>query len=174
MTIRLVKNTQGRGLLGLIIDKKTISEMVKAYRQKHAADPDAVKYIHFNMKEVIQLFIDNAIVDKDRPLNDQLGNLDVFGLKIYLANHTAASNCPPGQEAQYLHKDTVILCNTALNNATKTWEDQLKSSSAKTDENNAVVILGAGEGLDRGSMCPPNCPGNADSAGNDSQDIGSN
>jgi hypothetical protein len=144
---------------GLRVGKQTIKDMVTGYRTIHAGDPNkCLKFIHFNLQEVIQLFIDNGVLDSEVPLSDQLDQdgLAIYGLKIYLGNHVDATTIPPndpGSTYSYLHKDTAILCNTVLTN--RTWIDQLDDSA---DAGNSISILGTGDGLDRGSICPPSCP----------------
>src|SRR6185503_266022 len=141
----------------LVVNKEVIRQMVQTYRDNHRADPSCLKCIHFNLKELIHLFIDNDAMDATKLLSDQLDNLEYWGAKIYLGNHYDLSTVPPRDmdPNPYLHMDTAIVCNTKLNAATMVWEDQLKDTSAN---GNSVSIPGAGDGLDRGSICPPNCP----------------
>jgi len=163
-------------LEGNSIGKDTILEMVTAYRLEHSLDPHSLNFIHFNLQEVLQLFIDNGAIDSSVPLVDQMSYLKYWGLKIYLGYHTSTSNCPDDSghnPNRYLKKDTAILCNTKLNTATKTWEDQITSDPAEGEKANYVSLLGAGDGLDRGSICPPNCPPTPDYAGYLHQDIAS-
>lgn len=82
---------------GLIVDTQTIVDMVKEYRKNHSIDPNCLKFIHFNLQEVIQLFIDNGVLDPDEALSDQMdeGGLGGYGLKIYLGNHVNNSTVPP-------------------------------------------------------------------------------
>ncbi|SHN07388.1 hypothetical protein [Mucilaginibacter sp. OK098] len=139
---------------GLIVNRDTIKAMAQKYRANHNTDPNCLKFIHFSLKEVIQLFIDNEVIDSTKTIDAQMNGLQFFGFKIYLGNHVDLLTCPPSAiiPNPYLGMDTAIICNTQLDVASKTWKDQLKPGTS-------VTILGAGEGLDRGSICPPNCVG---------------
>ena len=152
---------------GLVVNKDVIIDMVNTYRYNHATagDPNYLRFIHFSLQEVIQLFIANEVIDSTVFTEDQLDAMGKYGLKIYLGNHTKINNCPDNNPA-YLNKDTAILCNTLLTN--NIWSDLLKDTVTVA---NSISISGAGEGLDRGSICPPNCPPHTDSNGNTFDDI---
>ena len=164
--------TATRVISSLIINKDKIKKMVTKYRTIHTVDPNCLKFIHFNLKEIIVLFIDNQVIDPTISINSQLDDLDNKGLKIYLGNHVDASSCPenpdPTKPNPYLHRDTAIICNTKLDVPNRTWVDQLKEVAPLV---NSISVLGAGEGLDRGSICPPNCPKSVDPSGYFHQDI---
>lgn len=159
--------------INLMVDKGTIKEMVTGYRVKHSTtDPNYVKFIHFNLKEVLQLFIDNGIIKSADSVASQLNNLQFYGLKIYMGTHTAEDNCPvnpdPTKPNPYLGRDTAILCNTELDVPSRTWKDQLKDTTPGVS---SVSVLGTGDGLDQGSICPPDCPGSPDPNGYLTEDI---
>ncbi|HTM99625.1 MAG TPA: hypothetical protein VL088_12810 [Pedobacter sp.] len=135
------------------MDRKTIKEMVVAYRENQPTQK-RFNYAHFGAEEVIKLFIDNGIIS-----NVEFNNEERFGLKIYMGNHFELANCPGNddvEKARYLNFDTAILCNTIIRGEYQ-FEDILTSqeniilSSQSTDPNDG------GYGLDQSVLCPPDC-----------------
>ncbi|CAN5509430.1 hypothetical protein BH09BAC6_BH09BAC6_26530 [soil metagenome] len=171
----LLQQGEGDVILGLIVNRNVIKEMVRTYRFNHSPnDPDCVKFIHFNLREVLELFIKNEVINPDASINSQLDTVQYCGFKIYMGNHYNIDTCPQmaatvpaGTANPYLHKDTAIICNTYLDPLTGTWKD--KFAAAPTGD--YVSVASAGEGLDRGSLCPPNCPGTPDPLGYKYEDI---
>lgn len=154
------------------LDKGTIKDMVMTYRSNHSSDKNCLKFIHFSLDEVISLFIKNGMIDPDIPISEQTDNLPGFGLKIYVGTHMTKYDTPPSTATvnPYIGKDTAILCNTLCNN--RTWEDQLKVASADGNApGNFVTITALSIGLDKGSICPPDCPPSADAYGFFHQDV---
>ncbi len=154
------------------LDKGTIKDMVMTYRSNHSSDKNCLKFIHFSLDEVISLFIKNGAIDSNVPISQQMNNLPGFGLKIYVGTHMTKYDTPPSTAATnpYIGKDTAILCNTQLNSLK--WEDQLKPASADgNDTGNFVTITALAIGLDKGSICPPDCPPSADAYGFFHQDV---
>jgi hypothetical protein len=165
-------------VMGLIVNKDVIKTMVQTYRTKHAADPNCLKFIHFNLYEVFQLFIANGILSSTDTVANVLTTLPIYGLKIYLGNHYDLTTCPEMAEDPnpYLNMDTAIVCNTKLDIPSRTWIDLLVDSNTAA-LNNSVTIAGMGtntaadDGLDRGSLCPPNCPPATDPQQYGNQDV---
>ena len=122
MPIQL-KDPHSHPIDGLIIDKNTVKAMVSAYRTKHKIDPKCLKFVHFNLMEVIQLFIDNEMINPSVPLtgaNEK--DYSILVLKIYLGTHLTEADSPPNPGSgtnPYIGMDTAIICNTQLNVLTK-------------------------------------------------------
>lgn len=153
---------------GKPIFKQDVKDMVTGYRNNHINDrTKPVKFIHFNLNQVLLLFIDNKILDPSLTINDQLKISKEYGMKIYLGNHLTLDTCPPdikhpGQnDKRYLNMDNAIVCATysdVENPSKKFWRDNLIDN--KENDNNAILITGVsgtGEALDRGTVCEPDC-----------------
>ncbi|MDB5139774.1 MAG: hypothetical protein JWR12_1690 [Mucilaginibacter sp.] len=151
MPIKL--DSSSEKLHGGRINKKMVIEMVNYYRANRRKDANSLKFAHFTALEVLNLFADNGIINQ--LTNDQILKATPFGAKIYMASHANdAATCPAGRETQYLNYDTTIICNTSFDG--QTWNDLL------ADGQSSVSLAGAGDGLDKGSICPPDCPPNLD------------
>jgi hypothetical protein len=150
------------------IDKKMIIEMVDYYRIYRRKDGSSLKFAHFTVTEILELLVDNNIID---PLTQQQQSKALtYGVKVYVANHANdPSTCPTGRTTTYQDKDTVIICNTQLTplGGQNTWVDML-------DDTQWVSIPGAGGGLDKSTICPPDCPGYKDPENNYNMDVSSN
>lgn len=154
------------------ISRKTVIQMVKYYRANRTLhDGSSLKFAHFNAVEVIGLLSSNGIIPA---LTDaQKAAIQDYGVKVYMANHADdTTTCPVGR-GNYKMNDTVILCTTQLKliGGAATWDDLL------TDGVSYVSMPGANDtvaatGLDKGTICPPDCPGVADPNGYQSVDIG--
>ena len=137
------------------INKPMIKMMVKYYRQHRMPDKNCLKFAHMPVADIINLFVDNGIIPKLTPADQN--KIAIYGLKLYMANHANdLTTIPPGK-LQYLPCDTIIICNTqqltdAQNN--KTWTDMLDTGSAVVHNTNSM----AGQGLDKTTICPPDCP----------------
>lgn len=134
------------------INKKTVKEMVNAYRKKPSANQ--LCYAHFGLEEVIQLFIENGVMSSgamSHIIKDR-------GVKIYIGQHTHIDNCPP-RRSDYVGCDTAIVCTTIIRDPlTFRYEDQL------TDRKDSILVsvnrLKSGEALDQSSTYPPDNPYN--------------
>ena len=78
------------------------------------------------------------------------------GVKIYVGQHTDASNCPPNR-ADYVGSDTTIICTTTIKEiSTFHYEDHL------INEKNSILLSAntnkSGEALDQSSTYPPDNP----------------
>lgn len=151
------------------IDPATVKKMITKYRKNHEKDPSALKFVHYSVAEVLALFCNNGILDKKLFTWADFDFFKQYGLKIYTANHYDASTCPPGRNdsikpGNYLNKDTAILINTRLEG--KKWVELL------IEDENSISILGSGEGLDKGTICPPDCPPASDPDGYENTDLG--
>ena len=176
-----LQNSNGAHLTnGPFLDRPTIKGMVLKYRDNHKQDPNCLNFIHFSLNEVIQLFIDNNMIDPNVPVSGQLFGLQYLGLKVYLGTHVDKDDCPPStiDPNPYITMDTAILCCTKLDVTKKMWRDQLVISLPKPDklkgksETNFVSLTALGEGLDKGSICPPDCPPKQDAYGFFHEDVG--
>lgn len=150
------------------ITKDQISTMVKKYRKDRKKDKDSLHAAHFTVLEILSLFVANKVIPALSA--EQETQAKKFGVKIYVANHAGdRDTCPAPRREQYKDSDTVVLCNTELFDITGKyiWKDMLKESEF-------VSVPGTGDegmGLDRGSICPPDCPGTLDGDGYDHDDI---
>lgn len=154
-------------LLGGPINGTKIKKMVDKYRSDRIKDKNSLKFAHFTVLDILVLLYNNGIIADPSPISNRI---EKFGIKVYLANHANdPDTCPIGRERRlvgkkhYLDSDTVVICNTKIDD-TKTYKDML-------DKHNWVGLAGAGDGLDKGSICPPDCPPEADNDGNYHEDI---
>ncbi len=131
------------------LDAKTVKKMVDAYR-KPTKPKKPINFAHFSVKEVLDLFIDNGIIEsytdgaRPRPAEG-------FGLKIYLGNHVDSTTCPT-KYPEYEGHDTTILCNTLIK-GDGDFHDILR--------NDVSILLALPDeeyGLDQTFICPPACP----------------
>jgi len=135
------------------IKREMVVEMVDYYRRnRRHGDKNSLKFVHLPLLEVMQLFVDNEIIDALTP--DQETKIGKYGVKIYMANHANNPDTCPGQP-QYLLSDTVIVCNTHLLTVEQptvhdVWTDML--------DDNVIFGSSAGAGLDKSTICPPDCP----------------
>jgi hypothetical protein len=137
-------------LIDAKIDAKIIQEMVQAYRHHPETKKDALKFSNFAVKEILELFKDNGIIDSYQTSAD----VKKFGLRIYMGNHFDGITCPNNPE--YKGCDTTILCNTIVVDAAKgEFYDMLKYGKkiAFPMERDPE-----GYGLDQTYICPPTCP----------------
>lgn len=154
-------NSSTDKLLGGNIDRATIIKMVDFYRSHRRKDGSALKFAHFTVTEIIELLVENGIIDELSP--EQQKAIEPYGVKVYMANHANdPDTCPSGRETTYPDKDTVIICNTHL--VDDTWRDLL-------DKKRWVSVTGAGQGVDKGTICPPDCPGYLDPGSKYNEDV---
>lgn len=141
------------------INRTTVTNMVKDYRANRK-DKNTLNFAHFSVAEVVELLVDNGIIVG---LPDQ--DFTPYGVKVYMANHGVdPDTCPAGRAEDYKNRDTVIICNTKLQG--DTWTDML-------DDNQWVSFAGAGtdKGVDKGGICPPDCPGVGPNGEPNSEDV---
>jgi hypothetical protein len=151
------------------IDKKMVKKMVDFYRSNRRFDGNCLKFAHFPLKELMKLFADNGII---KPLSKaQKKKIEPYGLKMYMANHANDMSTCPGGRKDYINKDTIILCNTqslVQPKGYKTWVDMLDDN--KWIDNSGASSIEKGEGLDKTTICPPDCPS---ATNHDNMDISS-
>lgn len=138
----------------LRLKKSDVEKMVNQYRSTRA--PEKLKFAHFNLKEILDLFVDNKILDRKKLDLSMLVDVKKRGLKLYLGHHLDGTYCPgkPG----YKGYDTIVACNSKLLDDGR-FEDMLDDT--KDYDNDSVIFLGydpSGEGLDMAQICPPECP----------------
>ncbi len=131
--------------------KKDVRDMVKEYRKDHPSKKD-LKYTHFTVKEILQLFIDNKIVDPNQTINQQTSNLDNHGVKLYLGKHFKPETCR--QRGRYLTHSNIIICNTKIVDKDKFY---FKDMLDDKDDKHSFTMAGENDGLDMGHICPPDC-----------------
>jgi len=141
------------------IKRDMVIKMVDYYRQnRRLSDKSSLKFAHIPLTELMDLFIANNIID---PLStDQRAKIVPFGLKLYMANHADDLDTCPDRREDYRLRDTVIVCNTELKDLTspktgKIWKDMLSD--------NVIIGSSVGAGLDKSTICPPDCPGKIES-----------
>lgn len=130
--------------------RKDVKDMVQEYRNEHFS-PSDLKFTHFTVKEILELFIDNGIIDKNRTLVDQMNVLDTKGVKMYLGKHFKPETCQ--EMPHYLTFSNIIICNTDIVDAKKRhFKDMLDDT-----KHHSFMLAGVNEGLDMGHICPPDC-----------------
>lgn len=136
----------------LRLKKKDVYKMVKHYRSH--TQSAKLKSIHFSLSEILRLFVDNKILDQKKLNNAYIGDINSYGVRLYLGAHVDDSTCP--SKPQYKGHSTVIICNTTRD--TKGFRDMLNHN--KSDSGNGALAPGLynDEGLDMGTICPPECP----------------
>lgn len=146
------------------VSKQDVYDMVKEYRTKHASDSTKINFIHFNMREILELFINNEIMNPSPYSQTQLKGFEKFGFKIYLGNHHKDSNCPAGTldpgtgHSRYYKKDNAIICTTFKDETNpKKWVDNLKDRISFITFTGAGELKEVGQGQDRGTVCEPDC-----------------
>lgn len=143
------------------VTKETLEGMVAEYRNSSLANEEKLRFSHFKVEEVIQLFVDNGVMSKGA-LDHIIPN---HGMKIYLGRHTNEDNCPEGQayhannEPYYMGRDTTIICTTVITPGKFHYADKLK------DKIDTALMPGAkfgdpDEALDQSSTYPPDNPYN--------------
>ncbi|RZJ64781.1 MAG: hypothetical protein EOO47_26555 [Flavobacterium sp.] len=135
-------------------DRSVVKEMVVAYRKKPEAK-DSLKYAHFNVYEVLELFMVNNVLSPTliKAITAEEANIKKFGLKIYLASHCFDLTDPlPGSinADDYKDKTTTVLCNTKIGHGFRDLLDDQSSISIATSSN-----IEQGQGLDQAEICPP-------------------
>ncbi|MFB9842847.1 hypothetical protein [Mucilaginibacter ginsenosidivorans] len=141
------------------VTKDMVIKMVNYYRKnRRLSDKSSLKFAHIPLTELLELFVANNIID---PLStDQHARIVPFGIKVYMANHADDLDTCPDRREDYRLRDTVIVCNTELKDLAspkigKIWRDMLSD--------NVIIGSSAGTGLDKSTICPPDCPGKVDS-----------
>ena len=132
------------------ITRKQVEKMVDEYRQNRVMDDYSLNFAHFSAIEILDLFVANGVITGFTPA--QLPQFPQFGMKVYMANHGQYKDTVPADKPNYLGYDTVIICNTTLTDADGVWVDML------TNGKDSVTVVGAGDGVDKGTICPPDCP----------------
>lgn len=173
-------NSTKSDFLGGPIDAEAIKAMVKAYRANRLKDRFSLKFAHFSVPELLKLLVSNGIL---RLTDAEIAATSDYGLKIYKGSHNVSMDTCPANRPGYKPFDTVILCNTTIKeeklsggSAIQIWHDMLKENDFVSLAGAGTDVLGSitvGSGLDRGSICPPDCDG-GDGDGFYHDDIGSN
>jgi hypothetical protein len=135
---------------GAGLGRAKVSKMVRAYREKTAADAKALRYVHLRITDVLALLFENKIIDLTVPLEDQKEHLLNFGLKLYPAVHVDAADCPGYPE--YVGFDTIVMCNTV--NEGGAFRDMLADGE---EPGSWVETVGGDTALDVSKQCPPFC-----------------
>jgi len=144
------------------ISPETVKKMVQKHRK---GDPlnKKLKYAHFNVYEVLELFIDNEVLPAAicKQIKEKVNQeyIKKYGLKIYLGKHDKDS-CPENRP-DYENRVTTILCNTEVISAEKN-----QYADKAIIEKNALLIATPSKGtrppedgyLDQTSICPPDNP----------------
>jgi hypothetical protein len=138
------------------LDAKLVKAMVDAYRKHPDTKPTSLKFAHFEVDEILQLFIDNKIIESYvRNPNPIAGS---YGLKIYIGNHYDMSTCPTNA-SDYVGFNTTILCNTVMMNAKLgEFHDLLKDNDTVALPVQDKVINADGYAIDQTYICPTTCP----------------
>ncbi len=142
------------------VNRKTLEEMVMAYRTNPTAQDEKLFYSHFKVEEIIQLLIDNGALSAGA-IGHVVAN---HGMKIYIGRHTNEDNCPVGRayypgtdRPYYMNRDTTIVCTTIMKDGSFRYEDKLELNK------DTVMMPGMkfddpGEALDQSSTYPPDNP----------------
>lgn len=135
---------------------KDVKAMVDAYRKHTDTKSTSLKFAHFEVDEILQLFIDNKIIDSYvRNPNPITGP---YGLRIYIGNHYDINTCPVGSSA-YLGYNTTILCNTVMIDPKKgEFHDLLKDDDTIAIPMQEKVRNIDSYALDQTYICPTTCP----------------
>jgi len=140
-------------LAGQPVDAETIKTMVDYYRKNRRKDTNSIKFAHFPLAEVIKLLTDNGIISQLPDVD--LNKIRSYGVKLYLANHANDISTCPTSNPNYINSDTIVTCITQLvsDGGISQWKDLLDTGSL-------VGIPGSysGKGLDKSTICPPDCP----------------
>lgn len=128
-------------------------DQLRAMKERYANNPGGSKkpittYAHVQIRELMELIIDNKIAQINDPIASLIEKLDV-AIRIYFAQHIDITDCPiPTAEGHdYVGRNTVILVCSVLEN--KVWNDRI--------ENGDAITTSGFYGLDRTNLCPPQC-----------------
>ncbi|MDQ8006397.1 MAG: hypothetical protein REI64_16460 [Pedobacter sp.] len=161
-----VTNKDEKDLKDGELGRKDIWEMVQHHRLEK--NPKDLKYAHFKLKEILQLFINNKVLPETigKLLSEVIDSpkINNHGVKIYLGRHAKPETCPKPSgtltSADYLHRATTIILTTNLEkipgDKKKGFRDML--TLPKSSEEHFVLIPGfkeEGQGLDRAEIEPP-------------------
>jgi len=146
--------------------KDEVKEMVNAYRKLIDPDKD-LKFAHFTVYEILELFVDNKIIPKAvlSQINKPSETTE-YGVKIYIGRHSTERTCPTGRINDYLNRNTAIICNTEILGFKKYLDilDNTKSIS--------MAVPGPGDAIDQATICPPDCPEGTYTNPSDGYDVG--
>lgn len=145
------KPTEINKNFGLRLKKSDVKTMVEQYR---TTTPKAkLKFAHFNLKEILDLFVDNKILDKEKLAQAVLSDTEKHGLKLYMAHHSDDRYCP--NKPHYKGYNTIVVCNTIEDNGT--FVDMLDDNKNEDGNKSIISENGGKDGLDQATICPPDC-----------------
>gem|GEM_PF-2584077 len=151
------------------VPESIIREMVEAYRRNPQGGEDSnnqqaelTRFAHFPIHLIVKFLVKNGIVNTTDSVQQLMDNTK-NGLKVYFAQHGADERHWPNAPFDYKGRNSVVLVCTHLDDAANVWNDMLSENSLTEtyalttafDDGNSEALIGTG--LDKTSMCPPQC-----------------
>ena len=144
-----------------IIKRSTAKSMVDKYQKAPVGSinpntsqvPPLTKFVHFTLAQFFELMTLNGIVKDSDTIGAILESKSNFGIKIYLAQHVDASDCPDNDATQ-IGSNTVVIVNTVMKDFI--WYDIPEPNSGITEVREFETPT-SGQAVDKGNKCPPEC-----------------